>query len=41
MVVGALALAVVGGMALTHATVPDPMMGEWHAGMWNDGHMAG
>nr|WP_233340737.1 SHOCT domain-containing protein [Haloprofundus sp. MHR1] len=40
-VVGALTLAVVGGMALTHATVPDAMMWEWHEGMWNDGHMAG
>ncbi|MFC7193785.1 SHOCT domain-containing protein [Halosimplex aquaticum] len=28
-------------MALTHATVPDAMMWEWHDGMWNDGHMAG
>jgi|AntRauTorcE11898_2_1112593.scaffolds.fasta_scaffold00941_13 putative membrane protein len=40
-VVGALALAVIGGMALTHATVPDAMMWDWHYGMWNDGHMAG
>lgn len=40
-VVGALALAVVAGMALTHAAVPDAMMWNWHDGMWNDGHMAG
>jgi len=40
-VVGALALAVVAGMALTHATVPDAMMWSWHDVMWNDGHMAG
>ncbi|WP_336022694.1 SHOCT domain-containing protein [Halobellus salinisoli] len=40
-VVGALALAVVAGMALTHTTVPDAMMWGWHDGMWNDGHMAG
>ena len=40
-VVGALTAAVVGGMALTHATVPDAMMWDWHSGMWNDGHMAG
>ncbi|QKY21860.1 SHOCT domain-containing protein (plasmid) [Halolamina sp. CBA1230] len=40
-VVGALALAVVAGMALTHAAVPDAMMWGWHEGMWNDGHMAG
>ncbi|WP_435115620.1 SHOCT domain-containing protein [Halolamina sp. C58] len=39
-VVGALALAVVVGMALTHATVPDAMMWGWHDGMWNGGHMA-
>ena len=39
-VVGALTLAVVGGMALTHATVPDAMMWDWHYGMWDDGHMA-
>ena len=35
-VVGALMLAVVTGMALTHATVPDAMMWEWHYGMWDD-----
>ena len=40
-VVGALTLAVVGGMALTHASVPDAMMWGWHDGMWSDGHMAG
>lgn len=40
-VVGALTLAVVGGMALTHATVPNAMMWDWHYGMWNNGHMAG
>ena len=40
-IVGALTLAVVTGMALTHATVPDAMMWEWHYGMWDDGHMAG
>lgn len=40
-VVGALTLTVVGGMALTHATVPDAMMWDWHYGMWNDGQMAG
>lgn len=40
-VVGALALAVIAGMVLTHATVPDAMMWGWHDGMWNDGHMAG
>jgi putative membrane protein len=40
-VVGALTLAIVGGMALTHAAVPDAMMWDWHYGMWNDGHMAG
>ena len=40
-VLGALALAVVAGMALTHATVPDAVMWEWHDGMWGDGHMAG
>ncbi|WP_435157405.1 SHOCT domain-containing protein [Haladaptatus sp. DFWS20] len=40
-VVGALTLAVVGGMGLTHAAVPDAMMWDWHDGMWDDGHMAG
>jgi len=40
-VVGALAVAVLGGMLLTHATIPDAMMWDWHAGMWNGGHMAG
>ncbi|GAA0215320.1 MULTISPECIES: SHOCT domain-containing protein [Halobacteriales] len=40
-VVGALTLAVVAGMALTHATVPESMMWSWHDGMWNSGHMAG
>ncbi|EMA10211.1 putative membrane protein [Haloarcula vallismortis] len=40
-VIGALSLAVVGGMALTHAAVPDAMMWGWHDGMWNGGHMAG
>lgn len=40
-VVGALALAVVAGMALTHATVPDAVMWGWHDGMWTDGHMVG
>ncbi|WP_096390561.1 SHOCT domain-containing protein [Halopenitus persicus] len=40
-VIGALSLAVVGGMALTHATVPDGMTWGWHGGMWNGGHMAG
>ena len=40
-IVGALTVAVVGGMALTHAAVPDAMMWDWHSGMWNDGHMVG
>lgn len=40
-VIGALTLAVVGGMALTHATIPDAMMWGWHDGMWHDGHTAG
>ncbi|OTF01780.1 hypothetical protein B9G49_00530 [Halorubrum sp. SD683] len=40
-VVGALALAVVAGMALTHAAVPDAMMWGWHDRMWTGGHMAG
>lgn len=40
-VVGALTLAVVAGMALTHAAVLDTMMWDWHYGMWDDGHMAG
>ncbi|MFC6837827.1 SHOCT domain-containing protein [Halomarina ordinaria] len=40
-VVGALSLAVVGGVTLTHATVPDTTMWGWHGGTWNDGHMVG
>ena len=40
-VIGALSLAVAGGMALTHAAVPDVMMWGWHDGMWTGGHMAG
>jgi len=40
-IVGALTLAIVGGMALTHAAVPDAVMWDWHYGMWDDGHMAG
>ena len=40
-VVGALTLAVFGGTALTHATVPDATTWRWHDGMWNAGHMAG
>jgi len=40
-VVGALSLAVVAGMTLTHAAVPDAMMWGWHDGMWNGGHMTG
>jgi len=39
-VLGALTLAIAGGMALTHVAVPDAMMWDWHYGMWNDGHMA-
>ncbi|WP_280536304.1 SHOCT domain-containing protein [Halopenitus sp. POP-27] len=39
--IGALTLAVVGGMALTHAAVPNAMMWGWHDGMWTGGHMAG
>lgn len=39
-VVGALTFAIVGGMALTHAAVPDTLMWDWHYGMWNDGHIA-
>ncbi|WP_336037298.1 SHOCT domain-containing protein [Halobacterium yunchengense] len=48
-VAGALALAVGGGVALTHAAVPGPPMWGWHSGtwhgghvgMWNGGHVAG
>jgi putative membrane protein len=40
-VVGALTVAVIGGMALTHAAVPDAVMWDWHYGMWDDGHMTG
>lgn len=40
-VVGALALAVVGGLALTHVAVPDAVMWGWHDGMRSGGHMAG
>jgi putative membrane protein len=40
-VLAALALAVVGGMILTHATVPDATTWGWHDGMWSDGHAAG
>lgn len=40
-IVGALAFAVIGGMVLTHAAVPDAMMWDWHYGMWNDGHVLG
>jgi putative membrane protein len=40
-VAGALSLAVIAGMVLTHATVLDAMMWGWHDGMWNGGHMAG
>lgn len=40
-VIGALTVAVVGGMALTHAAVQDAMMWDWHYGMWDDGHMTG
>lgn len=40
-VIGALTLAVIIGMTLTHAAVPDTVMWDWHDGMWNDGHMAG
>ncbi|KAA9396678.1 SHOCT domain-containing protein [Haloarcula sp. CBA1130] len=40
-VIGALSLAVVGGMVLTHAAVPDAMMWGWHDGMWTGGHMSG
>lgn len=39
-VVGALTLAVVGGMALTHAAVSDAMMWDWHYGMWDDDYIA-
>ncbi len=38
--VGALALATVAGVALTHGTMPGT--GMWHAGgTWTDGHMSG
>ncbi|QHS16836.1 SHOCT domain-containing protein [haloarchaeon 3A1-DGR] len=40
-VVGALALAVLGGLALTHATVPDALLWGWHDGMGTGGHMVG
>jgi len=40
-VIGALTVAVLGGMVLMHAAVPDTVMWDWHYGMWDDGHMAG
>jgi putative membrane protein len=40
-VLAALALAILAGMALTHAAIPETTMWGWHGGAWNDGHMTG
>jgi putative membrane protein len=40
-VLGALALAIVAGLTLTHAAMPNPSTWGWHSGMMTGGHMTG